>query len=145
HFRSHFGDSGLVHIDFARGGQRKIENPVGDERAAVGNTHQRRVSLLQIGNTYDGTQRQRAMRRRHGVHVVDFAIRSHTVVVRRTVPTGAPGFHSQRRGARRNRGLGEVGAAFFDAISCARLTVLLRRPRGVVWGRGRGWLVLGPR
>ena len=71
-----------------------------------------RSACLHIGHAHDRAQRVGAVRSRHGVHVVDFAIGSATVVIGRAVPTGKSSFRSERLGAGRDRGLGEVGAPF---------------------------------
>ena len=49
------------------------------------------------------------MRRRHGVHVIDFAVRSHAVVIGRTVPACPSNFGGERNQARRNVRFGEIG------------------------------------
>ena len=52
------------------------------------------MSGLEIGDADDGTERIGAMGGGHGVHVVDLAVGSATVVVGRAVPTGESGFGS---------------------------------------------------
>ena len=108
-FHFHFGGAGLIHVEPAGGGERKIENAAGNERSAIGDAYQRRVRGLEIRDANDGTERQSAMRGGHGVHVVDFAVRSAAVVVRRSIPAGHPGFGGDRSGTRRDRRLGQVG------------------------------------
>ena len=67
---------------------------------------------LYVGDAHDRSQRIRAMRGGHGVHVVDFAVRSAAVVVGRTVPAGESSFGGEGLGAGREGGLGEIGLGF---------------------------------
>ena len=89
--------------------------------------HQRRVRGLYIRHAHDRTQRQRAVRGGHGVHVIDFAVRSAAVVVRRSIPTGEPGFGCDRaapagiegsaRSARRCRRFHRLHSAWLEVLA----------------------------
>ncbi len=105
----YFGNAGFIHIQLLRGGEGEIEDASGYKGTAIGDADERGSSGLNVGDADDGTQRIRAVSGCHGVHVVDFAVRSATVVVRRAVPAGEPGFRGNRLGVRGKRGLGKVG------------------------------------
>ena len=82
--------------------------PVKDQECAlrqtdpIGNAQQRRMSRLHICYPDNRAQRQREVRRRHRIHVVDFAIGAAAIVIRRTIPTRHAGLFKNRPGVRRN-------------------------------------------
>ena len=112
HFYFYLRDARLHHIELARGGERQVNHAAGDERAAVGDADQRGVSGLDVGDAHDRSQGQGAVGGRHGVHVVDFAVRSAAVVVRRAVPAGESSLGGERSGIGGNCGFGDVGGFF---------------------------------
>ena len=74
-----------------------------DEGAAVDDAEFHRLGVAEILNPYPGVERERAVSRRHFLHVVDFAIRGRTAMVGVAVPTGDAGLgvagrHRARRG-----------------------------------------------
>src|SRR6202040_3362022 len=91
-FYFYLGDSGLVDVKFFGGRQGEIDDASGNEGAAVGDADQRGGAGLYIRDTHDRTQRIGAVGGGHGVHVVDFAVRSAAVVVGGAVPAGESGF-----------------------------------------------------
>src|SRR5882757_8339692 len=50
------------------------------------------MSGFHIRHPHDRPQRQCEMRRRHGVHVIDFAVRASPIVKRSAIPARHPGF-----------------------------------------------------
>ena len=64
----------LPNIELMGSGEGKVDNAAGDERTSIGDANQRGVSGLGIGDTHYGSQRESAMGRRHGVHIVDFTV-----------------------------------------------------------------------
>jgi len=104
------------------GSEREIDDASGNEGAAVGDADESAVSGLEVGDAHDGTERKSAMRGGHGVHVVDFAVRSTAVVVGRAVPAGESGFGGDGLGAGGEGGLGEVrGFSFFVRLGGKRI------------------------
>ena len=109
-FDANFRDTGLIDIELVGGGEREIDDASGDERAAIGDAHENRVICLEIGDAHDRSERQRTVCGGHGVHVVDFAVRSATGVIGRSVPTGESGLRCQRDCAGGNSRFSETGA-----------------------------------
>lgn len=121
-FDFHLGDTGLPNIEFASGGEGEIEDASGNEGAAVGDADECGVSGPDIGDAHDRAERISAVSGCHGVHVVDFAVRSAAVVVGRTIPAGESGFSGEGPGIGGEGGFGEVGFGFFTGLgSCVFL------------------------
>ena len=108
-FHFHLGDAGLVDVEFFGGGEREIDDASGNERAAIGDADERGGSSLHISDAHDGAQGISAVSSGHGVHVVDFAVRSAAVVVRRPVPASESGFGGDWTRVGGKGRLGEVG------------------------------------
>lgn len=98
--------AGEVDVDGFGGGQRKIEDAAFDEGPAIGDAQLRGMAGLEIRNTHDGAERQGEVRGGHGIHVVDFAIRSAAIVIWRAVPARHAGLFEDGLGAG-----GEAGVA----------------------------------
>src|SRR5438093_1608551 len=92
-FEPHLTRPLLYQTDFGGGRLGKIHDPAFDKWASVSNSHYARISAVQTRNPHNRTQWQRTMRRRHGVHVVNFTIRCSPVVIRRPVPARNSSFN----------------------------------------------------
>ncbi len=88
--------TGAVPVDLEteqlRGAARQIDDPPVDEGPAVVDPQAQRAAVLQIGHLDDARQRQRLVRRRQLVHVVDLVIRGQPLVETRAIPRGGTGF-----------------------------------------------------
>src|ERR1700681_2822332 len=91
------------------------------------------MSSLQIRDTHDGAQRQSKMCRRHGVHVINLAVRSAPVVIRSAVPTRHSSFFKDRFRAGGNNDL--LVLARFGGWRSRDWFFLFLRKRW--WGRNR--------
>ncbi len=96
-FHAHRHDSRADGINLARRGKRKIDDAIVDKRPAIRDAHGRGFSVVEIRHAHHGFKRQRAVRRRQFVHVVDFAIRGAPPVEGHPVPGGVALFDVARR------------------------------------------------
>jgi len=87
------GDARLPDVHFLGRRLRKVEDPAFNKGPTVGNSYEYRVSGLYVDHADNRTQRKRSMGRGHGVHVVDFAIRTTPVVIWASIPTGEARLH----------------------------------------------------
>src|SRR5216684_4576379 len=71
---------------------RQIDDPPVDKRPAIVDAQAERAAVLQVGHLDDARQRQRLVRRRQLVHVVDLIIRRQLLVEARAIPRGEAGF-----------------------------------------------------
>src|SRR5438445_77816 len=71
---------------FAGGGKRKIDNAIVHKRSAVRDANNGGFAVAHIGDPHHRLERQRAMRRREFIHVVDLAVGSAPPVKRRSIP-----------------------------------------------------------
>src|SRR5215472_2619075 len=90
-------------LDLPRRRQRKIDDAILHKRPPVGDADRRAFSIIQVGHTHHGIERQGAVRRGELIHVVDFAVRSAPPVERRAVPGSIPLFGVPGRSRRRHR------------------------------------------
>ncbi len=74
------------HVELGRGGVGQVDDAIADERAAVVDAHHHLAAVAQVGDFGVGGNRQRLVRRRHGVHVVGLAQRRRRGVKARAVP-----------------------------------------------------------
>src|SRR5258708_2624454 len=85
-FHAHRHDAGANRIHFSRRGERKVDDAIVDEGAAVGDAHNRGLAIVQVGDANHGFKWQRAVRRGEFIHVVDLAVRSMPPVKRHAIP-----------------------------------------------------------
>jgi len=83
----HHGNARSPNIDLLGGRLREIQDSTRDKWTTIGDAYDHRVSSLHIRDAHDAFQRQRSMSSGHGVHVINFAVRGLSLVVRTTVPT----------------------------------------------------------
>ena len=102
YFQTNHGDARPPNVYLFGRSKRKVEDASGNKRPAIGNANQGRIAGLEIGYAHDGTQRQSAMGRRHGIHVINFSVGAAPVIIGRTIPTGETGLHIDRLRIRRN-------------------------------------------
>lgn len=101
-------DACLHQVDFPCGRERKVDDSSGNKRTTVGDPHQRSAPCLYVCDADDRAQGKGSMRGSHGVHVIDLAIRSATIVIRRPVPTGEACLGLKRLGSDRDHRFGEI-------------------------------------
>lgn len=99
-FQANGHDARADGFNFARGGQRKIDDAIFDEGAAVGDANRSGLTVVEIGDADHGFERKGAMGGGKFVHIVDFAIGSVAAVERVAVPGGVALFGIAGRGWR---------------------------------------------
>jgi hypothetical protein len=85
-------NAGANQTDFLRCRMRKVDHPALHERTAIDDPHIHRFIVAEIPHANNGLERQGAVSRNHGFHIVDFAIRGGASVIRMPVPTREPAF-----------------------------------------------------
>jgi hypothetical protein len=69
-------------------GHRKIQYAIRNEWPSVGHPYDHRLASSKVGHLDERVQRQRPMRSCEGILIVDLAIGSTPLVIRRSIPTG---------------------------------------------------------
>jgi len=87
-FDAHGSDAHGHQVKRLRRVQRKINDPIFDKRAAVGDAHVHRAAIRQVRHAHNGVKGQCAMRRGQLVHVVGFPVCRAASVKRDSVPRG---------------------------------------------------------
>src|SRR6266576_299662 len=108
-FHAHRHDAGTNRIHLSRGGKREIDDAIVDKGAAVGDSNDSGLAVVQVGDADHGFEWQRAMRRREFIHVVNLSVRSVPPVKRHAIP-GSVAFLRVTGGSRRGSGLVFFGA-----------------------------------
>ena len=92
HFQFHARGAGSDHVDFARGGEREIDDASFDERTAIVDAHVDLFSVVEIGDFDPSMKWKCAMRGGELFHVVNFSGGGAAAVIRIAVPTRDAGF-----------------------------------------------------
>src|SRR6516162_9237626 len=84
----HARDSRTDHVDGASAGVREVDDAALDEGAAIVDAYRHVTAVVEVVNPHLSVEGEGAMRGRQFVHVIDFAVRGRTVMVRMSVPGG---------------------------------------------------------
>ncbi len=76
------------HGNLFRRGQRQVDDASLDERSPVGNANNSGTPVLQVEDFHHGIERERAVGRRHFVHVIDFPVGGAAPMIGVSVPAG---------------------------------------------------------